>query len=212
MKVYERIKYDYFKIEYLLRTKRISKETADKMKIDIKKWTNDVAEVQKRSRRRKTLRDNIHYKKLTHYVTFTLKAEKQEINQKLVKQSITKMLRRYGIQYILVPEFHQSGAIHFHGFIDIPDYSLIQRKIIDGKPISNKYGDDVMELIPLEKNFGFTDLIDITKKDEQQVSRMINYIIKYLTKENNKFMSSRLTKDITELAIHYFGVDNVEVI
>lgn len=211
MTLQDRLKLEHFKINYLSRTKRISKETAEKMKLEMKEWLFDIAEIQKASRRKKTIRDNIFRKKLNWYVTFTLKGSLHDKNELLVKKNLTQLLRRYNIQYVLVPEYQEKGAIHFHGFIDVPDLSLIKRKVINGKDISNKYGDDVYEFIPLEKNLGFTDLIDINDKDINSVNKIINYIVKYLTKEGSKIMSSRLPKNSLDLAIHFFGVDIVEI-
>jgi hypothetical protein len=47
------------------------------------------------------------------------------------------MVRRHGLRYILVPELHKDGAIHFHGFfaggINVLD-SGVER---DGRPVLN---------------------------------------------------------------------------
>lgn len=206
----ENIKLEYFKAVYLLRTKRISNERYKEMINDIRTWTDNIADIQKRSRRRKTIKDNIESKKLNWYVTFTLKTEKQSIDEKLIKDSIRKLLKFYNIQYVLVPEYTKKGTIHFHGFIDIRDKNLIQRKIINGVKIVDKFGNEVYELIPMEKNNGFTTLINIDDKKDWQRAKMINYVTKYLEKEGNKIMSSRLPKNSFDLAKHFFP--DVEVI
>lgn len=210
MTVREIIKHEYFKANYLLRTKRISKETYDKMIDDINNYAYNINEIQKRRRRRKTIRDNIIHKKLDWYVTFTLNKELHGVPDDKIKTNITQLLRYYGIQYVLIPEHTKKDIIHFHGFIDIRDFNLIRRKIIDNQEITDKFGNEVYEFIPLEKNYGFTQLINITNKDEWQKNKMINYITKYLEKEGNKTMSSRLTKEPYNLAIHFFGDEVVK--
>lgn len=31
--------------------------------------------------------------------------------------TLSNLVQRYGVSYILIPEYHKSGAIHFHGFM-----------------------------------------------------------------------------------------------
>lgn len=200
----EIMRLEYYKAGYLLRSGRISKEVYNDMINDTKLWTDNLAEVQKRSRRRKTIRDNIDNKKLNWYVTFTLKSEKQDINEKVIKTNITQLLRYYNIQYVLIPEHTKKDIIHFHGFIDIRDKSIIRRKIINDIEIIDKFGNEIWELIPMEENYGFTNLVNINDKEDWQRTKMINYVTKYLEKEGNKIMSSRLPNKPLDLAKHYF--------
>lgn len=58
----------------------------------------------------------------SHFVTLTLDREKVDrYDPKAIMQRVNRILdnlvRRQGLRYILVPEQHQDGAYHFHGFI-----------------------------------------------------------------------------------------------
>lgn len=58
----------------------------------------------------------------SHFVTLTLDKEKVDrYDPKAIMQRVNRILdnlvRRQGLRYILVPEQHQDGAYHFHGFI-----------------------------------------------------------------------------------------------
>lgn len=207
----DNLKQSYYKANYLLRTKRISKKVYDDMINDINGWVTDVNERNKKSRRLSTLRKNVHIKKLNYYVTFTIKKEKNEIDDDVIKSSLTKMLRRYDIQYILVPEYTKRGVIHFHGFIGNVKNDIIQTKVIDGKEIIDKFNNQIFELLPVENNYGFTQMIDITLKEEWEREKMLKYTMKYVTKTNEKFMSSRLTNDVYDIAVYYFGESIVKI-
>lgn len=206
----DNLRQSYYKAGYLLRTKRISKKVYDEMINDINGWVSNVNERNKKSRRLSTLRKNIHIKKLNYYITFTIKKEKQVITDENIKRSITQMLRRYEIQYIIVAEFTKNEVIHFHGFIGNVKNELIQQKIINDKEVIDKFGNQVLEFIPLENNYGFTQVIDISAKEEWETEKMLKYIMKYVSKGNEKFMSSRLTNDSIDLAKYYFGKEIVK--
>lgn len=48
------------------------------------------------------------------------------------------MVRRHGLRYILVPELHQDGAIHFHGFLAGRGLRLVESGVEwDGRPVYN---------------------------------------------------------------------------
>lgn len=74
-------------------------------------------------RARSALRDLARANDFTHFVTLTLNPEKVD---RYDMSSITKILnswldnhvRRSGLRYVLVPERHKDGAVHFHGFFN----------------------------------------------------------------------------------------------
>ncbi|MBR5185663.1 MAG: hypothetical protein IKW19_05130, partial [Akkermansia sp.] len=62
-----------------------------------------------------------------------------------LNQWTDNMVRRHGLRYILVPERHQDGAYHFHGFMSGDGLKAINSGICwDGRPVYNlpqwKYG------------------------------------------------------------------------
>lgn len=83
----------------------------------------DPANVQRAARRaRARLRELALCNDFQVFVTLTL--DKREIDRYDPAQVVRKMstwcdnhVRRDGLRYILVPEHHKDGAIHFHGFM-----------------------------------------------------------------------------------------------
>ena len=59
----------------------------------------------------------------THFVTLTLDASKinrydEAITREELRRWLSHQVQRRGLLYVLVPERHQDGAIHFHGLIN----------------------------------------------------------------------------------------------
>lgn len=81
--------------------------------------TSDVARARRRAAAR--VRDIALCNEFTHFVTLTLnaaKVDRYDMSAVLKKMRIwlDNRVRRRGLRYILVPELHKDGAIHFHGF------------------------------------------------------------------------------------------------
>jgi hypothetical protein len=58
-----------------------------------------------------------------YFVTLTLDAEKVDrydpaITQRELRRWLSNQVQRRGLAYVLVPEHHQDGAIHFHGLVN----------------------------------------------------------------------------------------------
>lgn len=138
-----------------------------------------------------------------YFVTFTLDKNKYNRHDlpKFIKdlgQLIRDKRKKYctDIRYLLIPERHNDGAWHLHGFfIGIPENELreftlqerlpdkIRKRIADGKR--------VFTWTSYERQFGFSD-IELVENHEA-VSK---YICKYVTKE--------AMHTITELNAHCF--------
>ena len=105
---------------------------------------------------------------------------------------------KYKVKYLLVPEKHKNGAIHFHGFIsgiplDSPD--LLQFESTDKLPMKliNKLNDNeiIFNWLPYAEKFGFCDFEFI--RDQERCS---SYVTKYISKE--------LYKTIDNLGAHCY--------
>jgi len=99
-------------------------------------------------------------------VFFTLTDREQQTDIKIANKSIKALMRRlkndlgYKPKYIIVPEKHKSGAIHYHGvFFNLPFIDIIHFK------------DDLWQK-------GYVDL-QIPKK----IKSVARYLSKYLTKD-----------------------------
>lgn len=163
----------------------------------------DPANVQRAARRaRARLRELALCNDFQVFVTLTL--DKREIDRYDPAQVVRKMstwcdnhVRRDGLRYILVPEHHKDGAIHFHGFMgwDSPEtagkwcrdsgtVSLPGRK----KPVKVRSAAHRAKLIAqgghpvynLPKwSLGFTTAVELYGDYHQAVT----YVCKYVGKE-----------------------------
>lgn len=116
---------------------------------------------------------------LTLFVTLTLDASK--IDRYSYAEIISKLnlwldnrVRRNGLKYLVIPELHKDGAIHFHGlFNDVLErrFSGVVQK---GKRVFN---------LP-DWSLGFTNCMRITGKDSAK--KVTEYVLKYITKSVDK--------------------------
>lgn len=98
------------------------------------------------SRARRAVRDIILCNHFDYFCTFTFNAEKVDrYDFKSCKKKITQLFMNYkqryspDFRYIVIPEFHKDGAVHFHGMVKgirpedftIPEYILKRDHITD---------------------------------------------------------------------------------
>lgn len=155
-----------------------------------------------RSRRRAAakLRDYALCTPFKWFVTLTLSAEKVDRYDmgaviKKMRTWLDNRVRRKGLCYLLVPELHKDGAVHFHGFFnDAPlDYVDSGTLKVDGKkaPIRPRGLIHKAELLKsgakpvynlVDWDFGFTTAIEIYG----DYRAAIGYVSKYVSKQNEK--------------------------
>lgn len=130
-----------------------------------------------RRRARSAVRDIARANKFTYFVTLTLDPEKidrhdvEEITRKL-NAWLSNQVQRRGLCYVLVPERHKDGAVHFHGLFNeaLPvKFSGVKQK---GRKVFN---------LP-SWTLGFTTAIRLYGKYEKAVS----YVCKYIGKQSEK--------------------------
>lgn len=137
------------------------------------------------------------------FCTFTIDPAKYDsFHLKEYHKSLTQWIRDYNkkyglhIQYIFIPEKHESGAWHEHGFImglpldHLTPFTLdeklpyhIRGKIQRGEPIYN--------WLPYARKFGFVDIEPIRSRE-----RAASYVTKYVTKD--------LERSVTDIGAHLF--------
>lgn len=109
------------------------------------------------------------------FVTLTLDAaecnryEWKEIIKKLNKW-LSNRVERKGLAYLLVPELHKDGAIHFHGFVNSSALTLSD----SGRKWKGKIVYNVKDW-----KIGFTTAVKLTGS----YMRACNYILKYVKKQ-----------------------------
>ena len=111
-------------------------------------------------------------------VTLTLDPKKidrydaGEVVKKL-SQWCSNQVKRKGLRYILVPERHKDGALHFHGFFnDAVEAVASGHRSKSGQPIYNLPGWDL----------GFTAAIEVYGNYPAAVA----YVCKYIGKDGEK--------------------------
>ena len=116
---------------------------------------------------------------LSLFVTLTLDSSK--IDRYDYAEIISKLniwldnrVRRNGLKYLVIPELHKDGAVHFHGlFNDVLDRRF-SGVVQNGKRVFN---------LP-DWTLGFTNCMRITGADSAK--KVTEYIIKYITKSVDK--------------------------
>lgn len=112
------------------------------------------------------------------FVTLTIDPEKCDSYDgaavvKKLNAWCSNMVQRKGLRYILVPERHKSGRIHFHGFfndcLDIVDSGHMDRQ---GHKVYN---------LP-QWSLGFTTAIELY----DDYTRAVGYVCKYVGKQGEK--------------------------
>lgn len=135
------------------------------------------------------------------FVTFTLDKEKidrynvDEITKKLNKW-LNNMVQRYGLAYVMVPELHEDGALHFHGIMTDALKAVDSGTVIPNgqdrprRPSSDgqrrawiRNGGRIVYNLP-QWPYGFTTALQIDGCYEKAV----NYICKYISKGLNSDM------------------------
>ncbi|MEQ8175957.1 MAG: hypothetical protein ABRQ26_12930, partial [Syntrophomonadaceae bacterium] len=113
-----------------------------------------------------------------YFVTFTLDSskidryDKQEILKKFKVWLQNKVVRN-DLKYIIFPEYHKDGAIHFHGLCS-GDLQIID------SGLKTKRGQNIYNSESWK--YGFSSVVKI----EGPYARVVNYVMKYISKDNKK--------------------------
>lgn len=134
---------------------------------------------------------------LAYFVTLTLderKIDRYDINEQMKRMRgwLSNRVQRDGLKYVLVPELHKDGAVHYHGLINdvLPRKDSGTMSFGGGKPFRVKRSEQAKMLeagarvvynLP-EWDFGFTTAIELYGER----SKAINYVCKYIGKGDGK--------------------------
>ena len=158
-------------------------------------------------RARRTVRDLILCNRFDFFCTFTFNAEKVDrMNLKVCQKKITELFKNYknryapDFRYLVIPEFHKDGAVHFHGMVsgirleDLLVPALIykrNRKTGALQSVRNTKG--YVDWPYYSKKLGFFSCSAVRNPE-----KCAWYVAKYITKDladlprgANMFMSSR---------------------
>lgn len=141
------------------------------------RWARQEGEARKRAanRARKRLYDLAMCNDFDLFITLTLdprEIDRYDYNAVVKKLNVwlDNKVRRHGLRYVLVPELHKDGAIHFHGFINSKAVRLVDSgRVCKGQKVYN---------LP-DWKLGFTTAIYLYG-DRQNAAK---YICKYVVKQ-----------------------------
>lgn len=125
---------------------------------------------------------------LCYFVTLTLSPDRiDRYDYTAIIRQLNNWLgnrvRRAGMKYVLVPEHHKDGAIHFHGcFNDALSLSFSGRYLRNGKAVTSRSGKKIYNIADFD--LGFTTAIKITGKNGTDA--IAAYVKKYITKDFQK--------------------------
>ncbi len=148
------------------------------------KLLNNIARVKTK------VRDYAFCNDWDYFVTLTFAQQNiDRYDLKEVKKRMGKFFNNYKTRknpdfcYLLVPEFHQDGAVHFHGLIKglrREDLNLFNLQDIIPVYIQNQLrkGLNVFDWVEFHEKFGYTTIEPIRNQDAAA-----NYICKYITKD-----------------------------
>lgn len=180
--------YEYYKLSDDVQTDKRKKGTVNETKLD-----NNLI------RAKSKIKEYALCNSWTYFCTLTLAKEKGDrYNLKEFQKRLAKWINNYNtrfqcsIKYVLIPEYHGDGAIHFHGLIEnLPKEHLS----------INEYG--YLDWERYKKSFGYISISVIRDN-----VRIANYITKYLTKD--------MVKRSYELGQHLYicskGLKSAEII
>lgn len=120
----------------------------------------------------------------THFVTWTLDASKIDrydvdvIRPKILK-TLDNLHQRQGMEYIVVPERHKDGAVHFHGLVYGDGLRYVDSGHVDA-------GGHTIYNMP-QWRFGYSTAIRLYGDSMRVASYMTKYVTKDLSKIFGKF-------------------------
>lgn len=178
-------------------------EISDKWQSDDKKQSeagsasDNLGRAKRRAR--SAVRDIALSNDFSHFVTFTLdraKVDRYDMTAVVKKLNVwlDNRVRRQGLKYVLVPELHKDGAIHFHGFVN-NCLGLVDSGTLTGgelkrprKPRSSRERENLLSrgchvvYNVTSWKLGFSTAIELYG----DYRAAVGYVCKYISKEQQK--------------------------
>lgn len=135
-----------------------------------------------------------NYKLWNYFATFTYDEflHSEDSFDKSLKTYFKNIHDREGVVILGGFERSGSGRLHFHAVMHIPDSYFDKLKVIDEEYYDKDAGRKRTSPISsyLKKKFGRCEFISINS-EEGDFSRVLSYVCKYITKQQNAVYSSR---------------------
>lgn len=144
--------------------------------------------------RTKRFRRKAYINRWSHFVSFTYDDKKhtEESFRKKLRKCLSNLHTRRGWRYMGVFErAPESGRLHFHGLMYIPDGQMIG-KVTERKDYSTAQGK--MQITHpnsfFEDNFGRSDFAEVNEM-ELKHGNAVDYLLKYISKTGERIVYSR---------------------
>lgn len=105
-----------------------------------------------------------------------------------LKVWLSNRVTRNGLKYVVVPERHKSGAIHFHGIMNSSALRLVRaRSAKSGRALSHN-GNPLYNIDDWSYGFSSAEIIKSGAEDRTKVAK---YIFKYMGKQTGQKIGGR---------------------
>lgn len=130
---------------------------------------------------------------LDTFATFTYKPD-EELDKSSYEECYKKLgvwlsnrVQRRGLMYVIVPERHKSGDIHFHGIMNSSALSLERAVSPKGRALSRN-GKPIFNLQDWKAGFSTAQIIGGASSDREAVAK---YVFKYMGKQVGQKIGGR---------------------
>lgn len=100
---------------------------------------------------------------------------------------LSNRVQRSGLKYVIVPERHKSGDIHFHGILNSSALKLDRARSPSGRALSSG-GKPIYNVTDWKEGFTTAQIIGASGEDREAVAK---YVFKYMGKQSGQKIGGR---------------------
>lgn len=130
---------------------------------------------------------------LDTFATFTYRPD-ESLNKssyedcyRLLGVWLSNRVQRSGLKYVIVPERHRSGDIHFHGILNSSALKLVRARGPSGRALTRE-GKPLFNLEDWKHGFTTAQIIGGGEVDREKVAK---YVFKYMGKQSGQKIGGR---------------------
>lgn len=173
-KVYKDGSIKYFKLK--VNPNQVGKKKRTKEEEEKKKINDNILRSQRRIK--STISDYIKSNDFKYFLTLTDREQLKDLQQAKTRMQnwLSNIRKRYypNLMYIVIPELHKSGAIHWHGVMS----ECICKDLVTANYSVMRYKGKNKLYNLTTWRFGFSSVNEI-----EHIGKLSNYITKYITKD-----------------------------
>ena len=130
---------------------------------------------------------------LDTFATFTYRPDESldkssyEDCYRLLGVWLSNRVQRAGLKYVIVPERHRSGDIHFHGILNSSALKLVRARGPSGRALTRE-GKPLYNLEDWKHGFTTAQIIGSGEVDREKVAK---YVFKYMGKQSGQKIGGR---------------------